>query len=555
MNAMQTPWLNWWTDANQENPKANLGKWMGVYAAFSILSLCFLGLNGAYLLITIIPKSSNLLHLKTLESTMRAPITYLSNKTVASILNLFTQDMTLIDMPLPIALILATGCFGNSIAGAILISVSSGYMAISMPILFTTLYFLQKIYLRTSQQLRLLDLEAKAPLLEHFMETLQGLTTIRALSWTDYLTSEAFHQLDQSQKPFYLLLCIQRWLTLVLNCVVAGLAVVLMTLTATLRGNTNSGFLGVSMVSVVNFGQTLSSFILYWTTLETSLTAISRIQNYVSETPEENSTSLIAELPSEWPVEPSIKIQHVSASYQKTGPDVLKDINISILPGKHVAICGRSGSGKSTLISVILRLLEPSKGSVIIGSKDISLYTQQAICKRVTSMPQDAWFAPRNCGDSVRENLDPLQEIRDDVEIYNVLDKIGLREQIDQIGGLDAKLKQGDGVLSEGQKQLFCLARAMLTRRGGVFIMDEAMSSVDYKTELRMLSLLRAEFQGWTIIAIVHRLRFISQFFDEVVVMEDGRVLEYDEPERLLSGHSSLFRQMTEAENGSAEDA
>lgn len=91
-------------------------------------------------------------------------------------------------------------------------------------------------------------------------------------------------------------------------------------------------------------------------------------------------------------------------------------------------------------------------------------------------MPQDAWFAPRNCGDSVRENLDPLREISDDVEIYNVLDKIGLREQIDQIGGLDAKLKQGDGMLSEGQKQLFCLARAMLTRRGGVFIMDEAMS-------------------------------------------------------------------------------
>lgn len=206
--------------------------------------------------------------------------------------------------------------FGNSIAGAILTSVSSGYMAISIPILFTMLYFLQKFYLRTSQQLRSIDLEAKAPLLEHFMETLQGLTTIRALSWTDYLVSDAFHQLDQSQKPFYLLLCIQRWLTLVLNCVVAGLAVVLMTLTATLRGNTDSGLWGVSMVSVVNFGQTLSSFISYWTMLETSLTAISRIQNYVVETADDNSTLLIAELPPDWPVEPSIEIQHVSASYQ-----------------------------------------------------------------------------------------------------------------------------------------------------------------------------------------------------------------------------------------------
>jgi ATP-binding cassette, subfamily C (CFTR/MRP), member 1 len=243
--------------------------------------------------------------------------------------------MTLIDMPLPIALILATGSelqrhifssfsltsvamlgFGNSITGAILTSVSSGYMAISIPVLFITLYFLQKFYLRTSHQLRSLDLEAKSPLLEHFMETLQGLTTIRALSWTDHLVSDAFHQLDQSQKPFYLLLCIQRWLTLVLNCVVACLAVVLMTLTATLRDNINSGLLGVSMVSVVNFGQTLSSFISYWTTLETSLTAIARIQNYVVDTPGGNTALQTAELPSDWPVEPRIKIQHMSASYQ-----------------------------------------------------------------------------------------------------------------------------------------------------------------------------------------------------------------------------------------------
>ena len=205
--------------------------------------------------------------------------------------------------------------FGNSIAGAILTSVSSGYMAVSIPILFTTLYFLQKFYLRTSQQLRSLDLEAKAPLLEHFMETLQGLTTIRAHSWIDYLVLDAFHKLDQSQKPFYLLLCMQRWLTLMLNCIVAVLAVVLMTLTATLRGKINSGLLGVSMVSVVNFGQTLSSFVSQWTMLETSLTAISRIQNYVAETPEENSTLLIAELPPDWPTEPSINIQHMSASY------------------------------------------------------------------------------------------------------------------------------------------------------------------------------------------------------------------------------------------------
>lgn len=201
--------------------------------------------------------------------------------------------------------------------GAVLTSVSSGYMAISIPILFVTLYFLQKIYLRTSQQIRSLDLESKAPLLEHFMETIQGLSTIRAFSWTGYLLSDAYYQLDQSQKPFYLLLCIQRWLNLVLNCIVAILAIVLMTLTVAFRDRINPGLLGVALISVVNFGQTLSSFVLYWTTLETSLTAIERIKVYTDETPEEDiAAQQTAEVPSDWPVEPSIEIQHVSASFR-----------------------------------------------------------------------------------------------------------------------------------------------------------------------------------------------------------------------------------------------
>jgi ABC-type multidrug transport system fused ATPase/permease subunit len=162
---------------------------------------------------------------------------------------------------------------------------------------------------------------------------------------------------------------------------------------------------------------------------------------------------------------------------RENGREVLKDINVTIHPGKHVAICGRSGSGKSSLISVLLRILEPSKGIIVIGEKDISQYTQQAICSRLTAMPQDAWFVPRGCANSVRKNLDPSQEIHDDALIFNVLEKTGLRDQVDRMGGLDATLNPGDGVkLSEGQKQLFCLARAMLKKSGGIFIMDEALS-------------------------------------------------------------------------------
>lgn len=201
--------------------------------------------------------------------------------------------------------------------GALLTSISSGYMAISIPMLFTALYFLQKLYLRTSQQLRSLDLDYKSPLLELFMESIQGLTTVRAYAWTEYMTRDAFSLLDQSQKPFYLLLCLQRWLTFMLNFIVTIIAVILMTLTVTLRHSVNPGLLGIALTSVMNFGQTLSSFILYWTTLETSLTAVTRIREYSSGTPNEDSPQQAKETPpASWPSEPSIQFHHVFASYR-----------------------------------------------------------------------------------------------------------------------------------------------------------------------------------------------------------------------------------------------
>lgn len=188
-------------------------------------------------------------------------------------------------------------------------------MALSLPFLAVAIYYLQKFYLQTSRQMRLLELEGTSPLFTHFTETLDGIRTIRAFQWTWYATNQNFKLLDLSQRPFYLLLCLQNWLNLVLNVIVACMAVILITLAVTLRHSINSSLLGVAMVSVMGFSQILSSFVNYWARSETALGAIARTRKFVAETPTEKShgTGIMS---SDWPRVASIELRDVSASYQ-----------------------------------------------------------------------------------------------------------------------------------------------------------------------------------------------------------------------------------------------
>lgn len=313
--AIQPLWLNWWVNANLKNQNANLGRWLGIYAMFGILSLAFLGISGGFFLIKLVPKSASTLHYDVLKTTIAAPMLFFTTTDSGIILNRFTQDMTLMDMQLPMTLLLTIEKLGNSIAQAVLTCVSSGYTAITIPFLAIALYFLQNIYLKTSRQIRILELEAKSPVFSHFTETLDGMHTIRAFKWTEHAISRNFQSIDLSQRPSYLLLCIQAWLNLVLDMMVACIAIIVIAIAVNIRRSINSSLLGVAMVSIMNFSQTLSSLVTYWTGLETSLGAVARTKQYQTATPSEELKSP-RDLPDAWPMRTDIELKKVSASYQ-----------------------------------------------------------------------------------------------------------------------------------------------------------------------------------------------------------------------------------------------
>ncbi|TGO08777.1 hypothetical protein BTUL_0192g00110 [Botrytis tulipae] len=510
--------LNYWTRAVAvEGNKAN-PYWLGIYGMLSAIALIGFVAGISHLMLYMMPKSAKVLHQRLLDSVMGAPLSFFTATDTGTTTNRFSQDMSIIDGDLPYALVDLSLSIVQASMGAILMSLSAGYFAATIPVIGLTVWVLQKFYLRTSRQMRLLDLEAKSPLYSHFIETLSGLTTIRAFGWTEKFREQNLAFLDTSQKPYYLLFCIQRWLGLVLDILVTALAVILMVLIVKLRTDISPGYVGLALLNVMTFNQSLTLIIKEWTLMETAVGAVSRLKSFAATTVSENLPSEVESVPENWPAFGAIEFKNVKASYTSTSVPVIHDLNLSVKPGEKIGICGRSGSGKSSLIAALFRMLELHPGSsILIDGIDISTIPRQTVRARLNAVPQDPFFLRS----TIRTNADPYN-VHTDLQIISALEKVHLWSLISSKGGLDAQLDTE--FFSHGQRQLFCLARAIL-RGGKIIVLDEATSSVDSETDKLMQRVIREVFGGCTILAVAHRLDTIADF-DRIVLLGKGEVVE-----------------------------
>ncbi|KXH56884.1 ABC transporter [Colletotrichum salicis] len=539
---MQRLWVKFWVAANENGGQENLEMWEGVYILWGVLTELALAVECYYFLVVIVPHSAKGLHFSVLKASLSAPLSFFVKTDTGIIINRFSQDMNLVDLPLPLAFMLTFDNLTLAISDITLTTLATPTLSLSIPFLILLLYLLQRIYLQTSRQIRLLDLETKSPLFSHFIASATGLVTIRALgpSWISRVQAQNLQRLDLSQRAFYAMGSLQKWLLLVLNLVVAALAVLLVASAVMLRDRVDAGLLGVALVSVMMFGQLLTQLLNYWAQLETSLGAVARIREFEAETPSEgkaNGEDSAAK--GKWPSKGRIDIRNVSAAYDDH--QVLGNVNLSIQPGEKIAICGRTGSGKSTLLALLLRLHEPAAGVIEVDGVDIRSVPVTRLRESLVALPQDPLFLPG----TVRRNLDPFESCKGDADIWDALEKTGLKALFEDKGGLEADLNTE--WLSAGQKQLFCMARAIL-RDSHVLLLDEATSSLDQATEQVVQDLIGSEFQGWTIIVIAHRLRATVDF-DKVVTLQDGKVVEFDSPKKLLED-GGIFAAMWKLQEG-----
>ncbi|KAH1363877.1 hypothetical protein KXX63_005425 [Aspergillus fumigatus] len=537
-------WVKWWAISNEEDPNGRTGYYLGIYAMLGAVGMLSLIIGCWEMVINMVPKSGESFHRKLLATVLNAPMSFFAATDSGSILNRFSQDLQLIDMELPVAAINTFATLILCLAQMILMGIASRYAAISFPLVILAVYSIQKVYLRTSRQLRFLDLEAKAPLYSHFSDCLNGLVTLRAFGWQPALEDKNFQLLDYSQRPFYLLYAIQRWLTLTLDMVVAAIAVILIVLVVTLRGTISAGDVGVALLNVILFSQSIKLLVTFWTNLETHIGSIVRIRSFTETVSSENLPTEKDDVPPNWPWGGDIEFKSVSAEYRPSEP-VLGDVSLTIKSGEKVGICGRTGSGKTSLIMSLFRMVELSSGSIHIDGVDITKIPRQEIRSRINGVSQ----SPLLIKGSIRRNMDPNGSYAEKA-IIEAIKSVGLYTKIQEKGGLDTDISEV--FLSQGQQQLFCLARAIL-RPGKVLVLDEATSNVDAKTDEIMQRVIREKFCTHTILAVAHKLETILDY-DKVVVLDAGRVVESGDPCTLLSTEGSYFSRLYASSMALAEE-
>ncbi|EDU42146.1 MdlB ABC-type multidrug transport system ATPase and permease component [Pyrenophora tritici-repentis] len=518
--------VGWWAAHNVEHPHSRLGLYLGTYFGLAWIAIAGLAAGCLVLIINMMPRASSAFHNVLLRTTLDAPLSLFSGDNVAHLLNRFSQDLQLIDMELPLALFNTSIELLSTFGNLIVIAVSSGYIAATMPAVLMVFFLLQKFYLRTARQLRLLDIEAKGPLFSHFLETLSGLAAIRAYNAQKDYKRRFLERLDYSQKPFYLLYCVQRWLNLVLDSVVAGIAIVFIAIAVQTKGHIAPGLIGTALVSIINFGVSTKALLENWTNLEMCIGAVSRIRTFALTTPSEHQSTEICVPPPDWPSQGHVSFSSLTASW-KDRPTI-NNFSVEVSPASKTALIGASGCGKSTILSSLLNLVPQTSGIISIDGIPLSMIGRQALRERLLTLPQAPFLLPHS---SIRKNLNPfdLMSISDD-DIYDILTKLNISTLVANLpSGLDTSTS--DATFSIGQKQLLCLARVILRHQHSgagrkLLVMDEATASLDFETDKIVQRVLREEVFGndMTVLVVAHRMEGIRDFDCFVEIGEGGRV-------------------------------
>uniref|UniRef100_A0A182PLM5 Multidrug resistance-associated protein 1 n=1 Tax=Anopheles epiroticus TaxID=199890 RepID=A0A182PLM5_9DIPT len=478
------------------------------------------------------------LHATLLQAVLRLPIAFFDITPTGRILGRFSKDVDILDNTLPITVSELNYCFFEVVATLVVISISTPIFAAVIVPIGILYYAVQRFYVATSRQLKRLESVSRSPIYSHFGETIQGVQTIRAYSLQDRFITESDERVDANQLCYCPSIIANRWLAVRLE-MVGNLIILFAALFAVLgRETMNPGLVGLSVSYALQITQTLNWLVRMTSDVETNIVAVERIKEY-GETKQEAAWELPnSTLPRDWPEQGRVEFRDFQVRYREGLELVLRGISFTVDGGEKVGIVGRTGAGKSSLTLALFRIIESAGGSIVIDGQDISQLGLHALRSRLTIIPQD----PVLFSGTLRINLDPFNAHSDD-DIWKALEHAHLKTFVKGLtAGINHEVTEGGENLSVGQRQLICLARALL-RKTKVLILDEATAAVDLETDDLIQRTIRTEFKDCTVLTIAHRLNTIMDS-DKVIVLDKGQIVEFAPPAELLQSKTSAFYSM-----------
>ncbi|NWW64585.1 MRP1 protein, partial [Ifrita kowaldi] len=542
----QNLWLSSWTAETAQ--VSDFTEWkqsrnykLGIYGLLGFIQGDWLLVCcGAYVLTRGSLSASRALHHQLLDNILHLPLQWFETSPVGQIISRFTKDLFIVDVCFHFYLRTWLNCTLDVI-GTILVITSASPLFIVVVIPLGYFYFtIQRYYIASSRQIRRLAGASQSPVISHFSETLAGRSTIRAFGHQERFIGKNNDVVYESLVFFYNNLISNRWLSVRLEFL-GNLMVFFAALFVALSGNTvSSSTVGLSISYALNVIQILSVWVRRACEIETNAVSIERICEYATVDKEE-PWILSKRPPVGWPDRGIIEFVNYKAQYRKDLGLALNGVSFQTQSKEKVGIVGRTGAGKSTLTNCLFRVLEGCEGKIIVDGIDISTVGLHDLRGNLNIIPQD----PILFSGTLQSNLDPLGK-HSDLELWEVLELCDLKDFVQSLPKkLLHEISEGGENLSVGQRQLVCLARALL-RKTKILVLDEATASVDMETDNFVQSTIKREFHNCTVLTVAHRLHTVMDS-ERVLVLDAGRILEYDTPQNLLQRKGAFSEMVAEA--------
>uniref|UniRef100_A0A8C7YAW4 Multidrug resistance-associated protein 4 n=1 Tax=Oryzias sinensis TaxID=183150 RepID=A0A8C7YAW4_9TELE len=494
----------------------------------------------------VLVSSAQKLHNSMFNAIIRTSLRFFDANPIGRILNRFSKDIGYLDSLLPWTFVDFTQVILQVIGVIAVAAIIIPWILIPIVPLLGVFLFLRHYFLQTSRDIKRLESTTRSPVFSHLSSTLQGLSTIRA-----FRVQERFQQMfdeyqDLHSEAWFLFLTTSRWFAVRLDVICS----VFVTITAFgclyLKEGLEPGAVGLALTYAVTLTGMFQWGVRQSAEIENMMTSVERVVEY-AELESEAQWETDFQPPEDWPQTGTVTFDRVNFSYSVSEPLVLKDLSVTFASKEKVGIVGRTGAGKSSLVSALFRLAEP-EGKITIDGFLTSEIGLHPLRQKMSIIPQD----PVLFTGTMRKNLDPFRQHTDE-DLWNALQEVEMKAVVEDLPNkLEAVLTESGSNFSVGQRQLVCLARAIL-RKNRILILDETTANVDPRTDSLIQQTIRDKFQDCTVLTIAHRLNTIIDC-DKILVLDAGQMQEYDEPYVLLQNHDGLFYQMVQ-QTGRAEAA